>query len=144
MQPGDKVLLVRSWGRGGRVINDPAPDSVQFLSNVGPPNEVFEGTEIVIIVCRGSAVDKWNAKGQKWSRTAPGSNAEWIKAMEDVETHECNVTLKPETDGAKRTRVKKLNARKKELNIEKMDVDLVNQFMYVLFFAMRYRRCLHI
>ena len=131
IEPEDLVIAVTAKGRGGASVTESCPNSVQFLGNIGPPNEVFEGDQITIHIVRGAANQKaWlDAKPETDPKPTKKQEQAWQDAMASVTTEEKVVTIMPETDGARRTRLKKLEARKKDLGIDTMDIQLVNNFM---------------
>eukprot|EP00754_Rhynchopus_humris_P015981 Rhum_TRINITY_DN14488_c13_g1::Rhum_TRINITY_DN14488_c13_g1_i3::g.92669::m.92669 len=132
MKPGDLIAGVTSKGRGGKPVFNATPKTVWFLASVGPPNGVFEGSSVTVHVIRNEAAQQdflARSSAIKISSRTDKDVPQYKAVLDSVESIACNVTMQAESDGAKRTRVKKLTARKKELNIEKMDIDLVNNFM---------------
>ena len=133
MKPGDLIAGVTTKGRGGKPVFNATPKTVWFLASVGPPNGVFEGSSVTVHVIRNEAAQQdfvTRSSSIKISSRTDKDVPQYKEVLDSVESIACNVTMQAESEGAKRTRVKKLTARKKELNIEKMDIDLVNNFMY--------------
>ena len=111
----------------------------RFLQCVGPQNEVFEGSHITLHVCRGPKKQKkWESLGlavdpksaEAKSPLPTSKRQDWFDAMDSVGTQEFQVTLQAETENVRKTRIKRMEELKAAKNIKKMNVSLVNDFMY--------------
>ena len=130
LRVGDLIIAVTAAGRGGRMIATPSSDRAQFLGSIGPQNDVFEDTEIILHVLRDAEQQKWATLKPKVSaKISEREEMMWLEAMKQVDVVELKAVMQEETSGAKATRLKVMNQLKTELAKHDMDIELVNQFM---------------
>ena len=137
---GDLIVAVTADGRGGIPVKSAVQSRERYLQCVGPQNEVFEGSTIVLTVIRDKAAQaKWDDKlGQVVDKDSEAARTPfskerkeaWFAALATIPTVDKPVTLLQETDNVRSTRTTKMEAMKKRKGLKKMDVGLVNDFMY--------------
>eukprot|EP01064_Diplonema_japonicum_P016574 TRINITY_DN2457_c0_g1_i1.p1 TRINITY_DN2457_c0_g1~~TRINITY_DN2457_c0_g1_i1.p1 ORF type:complete len:425 (+),score=83.17 TRINITY_DN2457_c0_g1_i1:54-1277(+) len=134
MKTDDLIVLINRTGRGGKVIPVPMPRLTSFLRAVGPQSEVFEGSEIEVVVIRDpSEIKSWAADSSETDSLRIGTPeyvAAWTARVNRRTTVPLKVTVGVDSDNAKKSRRKNMEQKKKDNNLTKLDIKLVEDFLY--------------